>query len=254
MQGKQLQLPQSVPRKDRRSASHVDLRVLEALRAASSLPSSASCASLDQSAVSAAAAGVQINVVDEDSGPINTLSSPERTPPPFQKHNKSEIDNIYAHLKAPSSSRKSKSLSVTKSANGSLSSTDFGSTMSSAASFGLDPEMLALVMGPGIASSAAAWSLRWQIDSVGKEPGQIRCAKDVCITRGDGNFVAVTDSLNARVQMFSVNSGRLLAVLGVDSSDSRTSKSFSKYSQRRMKVSACDREQSNFMLFQRNYY
>jgi len=104
-------------------------------------------------------------------------------------------------------------------------------------------------MGPGMTSSAAAWSLRWQIDSIGKEPGQIRCAKDVCITRGDGNFVAVTDSLNARVQMFSVNSGRLLAVLGVDSSDSRTSKSFSRYSQRRMKpVGVCETADSSLLV------
>ena len=67
------------------------------------------------------------------------------------------------------------------------------------------------------------WRQRWCIDEVGRDPGQIRCIKDLCMLRS-GSIVA-TEPKNTRLQIFAKN-GKSLAVLGPDSDDLRSARSF----------------------------
>lgn len=71
--------------------------------------------------------------------------------------------------------------------------------------------------------SNGTWRLRWSIDKVGRQAGQIRCVKDLCLLRG-GNVVA-TESRNGRLQLFS-KAGKSLTVLGPESESGRTVRSF----------------------------
>lgn len=146
-------------------------------------------------------------------GRKSTSGTTERLPPP-RKLSKAEVEEYYTRIKTVNKFRKSES-------SGSL--TSYSSTVSSVSSSfsapSSSPTGIDLGGGPD-------WSERWVVDRAGRQPGQIRGVRDVCFVNGAKSVVAVTESRNSRIQIFST-SGKSLAVLGADSDNDRTAASFS---------------------------
>lgn len=125
-----------------------------------------------------------------------------------RKLSKAEVEEYYSRIKTVSKFQKSQS-------SGSLMSTisSVSSGFSIASSF-----------AGGSDAGGPEWSQRWIIDKTGRHPGQIRWIRDVCFFR-NGEFIAVTECKNSRIQVFSMT-GKSLGTLGADSDNDRTASSF----------------------------
>ena len=165
-------------------------------------------------------------VVDSVSKRLSTVNGAPPGGLQFKKPNKAERDSYYSHLKTDLRFKKN-------SFNSSLGSFGPSSTISSISSFaGFDTMTSVSGMsvscgsdGGGSGSgSDGSWAMTWCVSKTGRQPGQIKCVRDV-LFMSDGNL-AVTEEKNARVQIFSAQNGRSLAILGADSENSRTARSF----------------------------
>lgn len=129
-----------------------------------------------------------------------------------RKRNKAEVEEYHSRIRTINQFQKSQS-------SGSLAS--YASTISSvSSSFSISSEVANGMDIP----IGLEWSQRWVIDTVGRAPGQIKCASDVCFLRSTGN-IAIAEFKNARIQIFS-SSGKSLACLGPESENDRTAASF----------------------------
>src|SRR6218665_299468 len=129
-----------------------------------------------------------------------------------RKRNKAEVEEYYSRIRTISKFHKSHS-------SGSLAS--YASTLSSvSSSFSISSEVANGMDIPG----GPEWTQRWVIDKVGRLPGQIKCASDICFMRSSGN-IAIAEFKNARIQIFSA-SGKSVACLGPESDNDPTAASF----------------------------
>jgi len=215
-----------MPRKNVKSATHVNQEMLAHMESMFANPRKVSTSLSSQPRPSRMAAFDPVPIVLQAMRVQQQQHSDV-----IQKRDKSEMDAIYNLIRTNQFLQPVSSDKKPLPGQGTVSSYDHGyDTVSSGFSI---PTVSSDLNVMSLNGETDEWSVRWSIDKVGRAPGQLRGPRGVCISRNSGNVI-VADSKNARIQVFSGSSGKLISVLGADSLDQRIATTFYDVSQRKM--------------------